>query len=259
MFNFRGCHKKLLSFSLAGLMLFTTSTPVLATSDRQRNIENRINQAQSMLDAAEQRGNESSVAFWMQTIADRQADLYAYLSSNTVSSQHVTPAPVAPQPVTPDGEMQSDIDSNNSLSSRPQDFAEHEVLDVELELLRLINKERAEHELEPLILDFALSVVARSHSEDMAINNFISHTGSNGYSPRNRVQGADIAFRLMSENVAHTRVRATPFDDAEAVFLNWLNSPGHRANILNPHRTHIGIGQARNNMLLTWTLKLTTS
>lgn len=123
----------------------------------------------------------------------------------------------------------------------------------EQELVRLINDRRAQYSLPPLILNDSLTVAARKHSQDMAQNNFLSHTGSDGSSPWDRM--LDAGYRLMTggENVA------AGYSTPAAVVNGWMSSPGHRANMLSPNFCDLGVGYAYENQSIYryyWTLGL---
>lgn len=106
----------------------------------------------------------------------------------------------------------------------------------EKEVVRLVNAERAKEGLSALEYDWQLSRVARYKSEDMQKNNYFSHTSLTYGSPFNMMKSFGITYRTAGENIA--KGYRTP----AAVVDGWMNSPGHRANILNSSFTHIGVG-----------------
>ena len=106
----------------------------------------------------------------------------------------------------------------------------------ETEVIRLVNEIRVNNGLKPLIHDWQLSRVARYKSQDMQKNNYFSHTSPTYGSPFNMMNNFGISYRTAGENIA--KGYATP----KAVVDAWMNSPGHRANILNSSYTHIGVG-----------------
>ncbi len=114
--------------------------------------------------------------------------------------------------------------------------ADAAVLSYEEEVVRLVNAERAKNGLKPLIHDWELSRVARYKSQDMKDNNYFSHTSPVYGSPFQMMKKFGISYRTAGENIA--RGQATP----QAVVNAWMNSSGHRANILNASFTHIGVG-----------------
>lgn len=99
----------------------------------------------------------------------------------------------------------------------------------------LINRYRAENGLGPLAIDSALTRAAQRHSADLARHDKISHTGSDGSDPWNRVRGSGYKARLAAENVG-----AGQRSIAE-VFRGWQDSPGHNKNLLLADATQMGI------------------
>lgn len=106
------------------------------------------------------------------------------------------------------------------------------------EVFELVNAERAANGLSALTYSDELDQVAQAHSEDMAANSYLSHTNLDGLSPFDRMAAAGISYYTAAENIAAGQ--RTP----EAVMESWMNSEGHRANILNPDLKQIGIGVA---------------
>lgn len=106
----------------------------------------------------------------------------------------------------------------------------------EAEVVRLVNNIRAENGLKPLTQDWQLSRVARYKSQDMKDLGYFSHTSPTYGSPFTMMTSFGISYRTAGENIA--KGYASP----EAVVNAWMNSKGHRANILNSSYTHIGVG-----------------
>ena len=104
------------------------------------------------------------------------------------------------------------------------------------EVVALTNVERANEGLQPLTLNSQLSATAQGHSEDMAANDFFSHTGLDGDRLGDRAEQNNYDYRALGENIAAGQ--RTPAQ----VVQGWIDSPGHRANILNPNFTEIGVG-----------------
>ncbi|MDT9235451.1 MAG: CAP domain-containing protein [Limnospira sp. PMC 737.11] len=105
----------------------------------------------------------------------------------------------------------------------------------EQQVLQLVNQERAQAGLQPLSLNPLLNQAARNHSTNMARQDFFSHTGLDGSSPSDRARAVGFTSGV-GENIAAGH--RTP----ESVVQGWMDSPGHRENILNPSYTQIGIG-----------------
>lgn len=106
----------------------------------------------------------------------------------------------------------------------------------ENEVIRLVNEIRAENGLKPLTANWELSRVARYKSQDMADHRYFSHTSPTYGSPFQMIRNFGLSFRTAGENIAYGQ--RTP----QAVVNAWMNSSGHRANILNASYTQIGVG-----------------
>ena len=114
------------------------------------------------------------------------------------------------------------------------------VTSYEQEVIRLVNQKRAENGLRALTYDWELARVARYKSQDMKDKRYFSHTSLTYGSPFQMMKSFGISYRTAGENIA--KGYATP----EAVVNGWMNSSGHRANILNSSFTHIGVGYVAN-------------
>ena len=106
----------------------------------------------------------------------------------------------------------------------------------EQEVVRLVNAQRAQNGLKPLAENWELSRVARYKSADMASRRYFSHESPTYGSPYQMMRNFGISFRSAGENIAYGQ--RTP----AAVVAAWMNSSGHRANILNSSYTQIGVG-----------------
>jgi uncharacterized protein YkwD len=108
-------------------------------------------------------------------------------------------------------------------------------------IVELVNAERSKVGCSALTLNMTLSKVAQAHSEDMALHQNMSHYGSDGSSPGDRITSAGYAWSAYGENVAYGYV------SPEQVMAGWMASPGHKANILNCTFKEIGVGLAQPN------------
>lgn len=106
-------------------------------------------------------------------------------------------------------------------------------------IVELVNAERAKVGCSALTLNATLSKVAQAHSDDMAVHQNMSHTGSDGSSPGDRITGAGYTWSTYGENVAYG------YPTPEQVMAAWMASPGHKANILNCTFKEIGVGLAQ--------------
>lgn len=111
------------------------------------------------------------------------------------------------------------------------------------EILVLVNRERQENDLPPVAGDPALSAVAQNYAEDMARRNFFSHTSPDGQDLFERLTAAGVPYRRTAENIAWG------FRDAGTLVGRWMDSPGHRKNILG-NFTKIGVGAYRGYFVL---------
>lgn len=111
----------------------------------------------------------------------------------------------------------------------------------EQQVFQLVNQERAKQGLSPLTWNEDLANVARAHSKDMNDRKFMDHTNPDGLSPFDRMKNYGIKYTRAAENIAAGQT--TP----QAVMNGWMNSSGHRANILNPNLTQIGVGYYKGN------------
>jgi uncharacterized protein YkwD len=104
------------------------------------------------------------------------------------------------------------------------------------EVLALVNTERASVGCSALALNAKLMTAAQGHSEDMALRNYVEHDSPDGVTPSQRVTNAGYDWSKTGENIAAGQPTAAE------VMSAWMNSPGHRANILDCGYTEIGIG-----------------
>jgi uncharacterized protein YkwD len=108
--------------------------------------------------------------------------------------------------------------------------------------LQLHNAERARNGLAAFCAHPRLVDAARAHSQDMVARNYFSHTSADGRSFVDRVTGAGYTgWTNLAENIAWG---SGTLGEPSTIFTNWMNSAGHRANILNPNLREIGIGVA---------------
>ena len=114
--------------------------------------------------------------------------------------------------------------------------ADASVTSYEQEVIRLVNEIRVQNGLKELTYNWELGRVARYKSKDMHDNRYFSHTSPVYGTPFQMMKSFGITYRSAGENIA--RGQRSP----EAVVNAWMNSSGHRANILNASFTQIGVG-----------------
>lgn len=117
----------------------------------------------------------------------------------------------------------------------------------------LINAYRARKGLKPLKLDRKLAAAAKRHSDDLSKHDQITHKGSDGTDPWDRVKGTGYKAKLAAENVGAGQM------SLDEVFKGWQESPEHNDNLLLPDATHMGIALViapQTSFQTFWTLVL---
>ena len=118
---------------------------------------------------------------------------------------------------------------------------------VEAEAVRIINGYRAQYGLDPLTIDPDLTRGARMKSQDMRDNRYFAHESPTYGTPFQMMKSLGISYRAAAENIAYG------YPTPQAVADGWMNSAGHRANILNAAYTRTGIGYvADGNYWTQW-------
>ena len=123
----------------------------------------------------------------------------------------------------------------------PAGLAASKLSQAESGLLQAVNTTRAAHGLRPLQLDPALTAAARSHSSEMLRGDYFAHGDFRG-----RMLGFHVRGPVVGENLAWG---TGTYAAAGTVISEWLRSPEHRANLLRPSFTRIGIGAAQGSFL----------
>jgi uncharacterized YkwD family protein/spore coat assembly protein SafA len=119
---------------------------------------------------------------------------------------------------------------------------------LEEEVVRLVNIERGKQGLGSLKMNWELARVARLKSEDMAIKRYFDHQSPTYGSPFDMMKSFGIKYLNAGENIAKGQKTAAD------VMKGWMNSPGHKANILNANYTEIGVGVAKDSSgTIYWT------
>jgi uncharacterized YkwD family protein len=165
------------------------------------------------------------------------------------------PAPKAEQPEAVKQPVQATPQQTKPVSQKPAETTEKpaaatasNVSEFEKQVGNLVNEERKKAGLKPLQLDTKLSDVAREKSKDMMNKGYFSHQSPTYGSPFDMMKQFGITYRAAGENIA--KGQQTP----QEVMKAWMNSEGHRANILNGSFTHIGVGFVKDSQGMTyWT------
>ena len=141
-------------------------------------------------------------------------------------------APVVPPPTLPDPELPP-----RPTPAQPPSAPE-QVAQLVREAVAEANRLRREHGVRELVIDEKLSEVAQAHAEDMARRNYFSHETPEGVNPFRRMQKGGVHFVRAAENIAMGPVTA------QRVFALWMDSPGHRQNLLSDAYGRQGLGFA---------------
>ncbi|MFB7596366.1 CAP domain-containing protein [Streptomyces sp. NPDC056160] len=179
-------------------------------------------------------GPLSSSATWKATATAAPSTAAA----STPARPHTTPAATASTTPAP------------AASSSPQTGATASTA-VVARVLELVNAQRAQAGCSALTANPTLAEAAQAHSEDMAAHQNMSHTGSDGSAPGDRITRAGYVWSTYGENVAYG------YSTPEKVMAAWMASPGHKANILNCSFKEIGVGLAQPGAY--WTQDFATS
>jgi len=150
-----------------------------------------------------------------------------------------TPQPSVPQPSVPQPEIPKP--ETPQPETAPQNSA------LENEVVNLVNMERERRGLSLLTVNPELTRVARYKSEDMESNNYFSHQSPVYGSPFDMLRQFGVNFSAAGENIARGQTTA------QSVMDSWMNSEGHRANILSSTFTQIGVGYANSSGVPYWT------
>lgn len=159
---------------------------------------------------------------------------------------HISLTPTSPPPLTsPDTLIPQ-------LASSPEPAFVYNPQVLQWQMLTLINQDRQDHSLNPVEWDESAAQVGAAHAADMLANGYFSHWNTQGWGPDHRYSFAGGQHAVMENlhtfSYTYPDGRGAPVEDWEAVMgqaqEGLMNSPGHRANILDPAHTHVGIGMA---------------
>lgn len=209
------------------LALVVLTVPSAGASSYYAYLQQYLNQSQQQQPQQPAPSTPSTPAqttnnFWTSRAASRNALLQ--------NSQPQQPAPQQPAPQQP-------VPQQPAPAPQPQPT---QLTAREQQMLNLINRDRAAHGLRPLQADMRLTRLARLKSQDIVDNNYFAHQSPTYGSAFDMFRANNISFIRGGENLSKS-------GSVEASHLRLMNSTNHRANLLNPHYTHIGIGIVNNN------------
>lgn len=201
----------------------------------------------------DQKGNQEGIVTQELTGNNPPAIEYEYNESKISTPQfeeNPTEPPIiesTPTPTPPDSTSQENIpEGDQSVPCKPE-FNQN----FETKVIQLINAERKKEGLSPLSEHTFLTQTARLHSEDMACNQFFSHVSPTNGDVEQRVAFQKYTFSAIGENIA------AGYNSPESVVQGWMNSTGHRANIMSATFTQIGVGYVYlegSDLEIYWTL-----
>ena len=155
----------------------------------------------------------------------------------TAPKPTATLTPSTPTPATTPSARKPTASATPSSTGTPQ--AAPTASGVAARIVELVNAERGRAGCSPVKLNATLTKAAQAHSADMAAHQNMSHTGSDGSSPGDRITRAGYSWSTYGENVAYG------YSTPEQVMAGWMSSAGHKANILNCAFQEIGVGLAQ--------------
>jgi uncharacterized protein YkwD len=155
-----------------------------------------------------------------------------YISLAGAEEIHDTPEPEADEPTQESGLFLNNLDHLLYIPN-----IQKIVLGAEAQaVVDLVNSERLKAGCPALNVSHQLSAAAQGHSQDMALDDYFSHTSKNGRSPWDRIRATGYEYRSAGENIA------ADYPTAASAVNAWMDSPGHRANILNCGFEETGVG-----------------
>jgi uncharacterized protein YkwD len=168
--------------------------------------------------------------------AAKAAAAKAKAAARTTTATTASPAPTATASATVKAATSAPASAASSTASSAGGMGR---------VVALVNSARSKAGCSALTINAKLTKAAQSHSDDMSDSRTMSHTGSDGSSPGDRITRAGYDWRTYGENVAYG------YPTAESVMAGWMSSPGHKANILNCEFKEIGVGLARDGYYWT--------
>ncbi|SLK04424.1 MULTISPECIES: CAP domain-containing protein [unclassified Paenibacillus] len=187
------------------------------------------------------------------TQASSTATSWQERSITTKEAQNGIPLDLLDLVRTPDGNPVNQAPAGNPENKEPTGQVQEgkknttDKTDFEQQVLDLVNQERAKTGLSSLSRNEELSNVAMVKAQDMYNNSYFDHNSPTHGSPFDMMNEFGITYNTAGENIAKGQTTPTQ------VMKEWMNSPGHKANILNNSYTHIGIAYYNN----TWVQEFT--
>ncbi|AZB42601.1 hypothetical protein CEF21_10040 [Bacillus sp. FJAT-42376] len=248
----------------AGFVTFGGGNPASAQELSQQNVQAKVTQLsekfnispEQVQQAAEGNGSQKQIQEQVQQLLGKQAQAaqqqQAQPGQEQAQNSQGQPCPAGQQPqqnqapeqaqpqekAQAPAQAQQQAPAKEQASEKPkQESAKSGALsEFEQQVVELTNKEREKQGLKPLAVDENLSKVAKEKSADMQKNNYFDHNSPTYGSPFDMMKKFGIQYQTAGENIAMGQ------KSPEEVVQAWMNSEGHRKNIMNPEFTHIGVG-----------------
>lgn len=157
-------------------------------------------------------------------------------TSKPITTKPVTNKPVTTKPVTNKPVTTKPVTNKPTTPVADNNTAVNEQSSVTKQVVTLVNNERAKAGLKPLTIHAGLTTVAVDKAKDMSKNNYFDHNSPTYGSPFDMMKKYGVSFSYAGENIA--KGQKTPAEVMKA----WMNSPGHRENIMSANFTQIGVG-----------------
>ena len=230
--------RKLLSLLLAAVLCVSLAAPASAAGSCRR--QTVVNGLQNLLRNSV---SQKDLASLLLRLTRRSGSARP---NDTPAAPAQTPAETPAQtPVEATVEKPVEIPAETPVQNTPTQQNAGDILPQEAAVVELVNRERAAHGLQPLTISAELCKKARIKSQDMAQNRYFDHNSPTYGSPFDMMRSLGITYRSAGENIA------MGYATAQAVMQGWMNSEGHRANILNASFTTIGVGYVANGSYWT--------
>ncbi|WP_098743117.1 CAP domain-containing protein [Paenibacillus sp. EZ-K15] len=214
-----------------GIMLPTTASAAPAESNEYVNWQQKI---QKFL---ESQGLESQFKWVVQQPQTEKPQANKPVETPQTSKPETTKPEITKPETTQPETSKPETSTPSTTPSQPSESAgTTEKSNFASEVVTLVNKERANAGLKPLTVHAKLTTVALDKAKDMSNNNYFSHTSPTHGSPFDMMKAYGISYGYAGENIA--KGQRTP----QEVMNSWMNSQGHRENILSPNFTKIGVG-----------------
>lgn len=222
-----------------------TNNEELVDKIRQEEAAKKKAEEEAQLKAIQEAKENEEAKAEREVKAKQEANTQQIAKPEVQSVQSLSPnvsetKPVQPSPATSQTPQQNS--AGNSQQKHPVEYKG----DIENEILVLVNQERAKVGAKPLAMNETLRRMARYKSNDMLQYDYFDHTSPNIGGLSNLASKFSYSYKSLGENIWMSKASSADYlrqnTSAAKIMNGWMNSPGHKANILNPAFGKIGIG-----------------